>query len=447
MTVKTKKVLVALLLCLLMAATLTLGVFCFIPNFDVNVYGDYFQSAFTVTQKSSAFTDTVNATYNIKLDEDAETNGNDVVKALKTRLNKTYGYYGSSVKFDEKNNTLSLGIPVSNNANTSAKPTAQTILSNMIVNGKVEILNVNYSSSPSYSEDSVVLSQEHFKSASVRSYLNQDVTLYICRVRLTKEGKKLAEGLAESTPYTVALDGTVETWVYWTGNELQITYAYTDEATSEEHAKAMAAYISSGALNATLTQEGSTTTVENKFGWIYLVVFGALLLASFIFFAVRYKAMGLIPIFTQALAVFVFMFFGVLVHFEIFNVAMGVGAILAYAFMTVASAYDFEQLRKRMIEDGKNYSVARYQALSFTRDNRKHLLISLIAHAALLVLGIILWVIPTGFTAPLGNALVYGAVLSLAVTFGLNRLFALLIAPYYEVTRKKKAPALAKSKK
>ena len=72
MTVKTKKILVALLLCFVLAVTVTLGVFCFVPNFDVNDYGDFYQSALTVTQKSGAFTDTVKATYSLKLNEDAE---------------------------------------------------------------------------------------------------------------------------------------------------------------------------------------------------------------------------------------------------------------------------------------------------------------------------------------------------------------------------------------
>ena len=223
MTVQTKKILVSLLLCLVLAVTVTLGVFCFIPNFEVNEVGDYYQSAYTVTQKSGAFTDTVKATYSIKLDEG--TKGESVVNALKTRLEKTYGYYGSKVDYNEASGFVTVEIPKSDNTNTSVKPSAQTILNNVIVNGKVEILNVNYSNSPSYSQDSVVLTQEHFRRASVRSYINQDVTLYICRVRLTKEGSKLAEELAESTPYTVAIDGTVETWVYWTGSELQITYA------------------------------------------------------------------------------------------------------------------------------------------------------------------------------------------------------------------------------
>ncbi len=427
MTDKTKKTLVALLLCLVLAITVTLGVFCFIPNFELNEFGDYYQSAATAIQKSGSFTDAVKATYTLKLNEEIEgANASDVVKSIKSRLSKTYGYYGAGVEYDETTETLTVEIPRSNNDNTSVKPSAQTILNNVIVNGKVEILNVSYSSNPSYSADSVVLTQEHFKRARVRSYINQDTTLYICRVRLTKEGKELAEQLQTSTPYTCAIDETLETWVYWTGSELQITYAYSDEATSEEHARAMAAYISSGALNATLTQEGSTETIENNFGWIYLLVFGLVVLASFVYFAIRYKGLCIIPIITQALALFTFMFFGVFVHLEIFNIALGVGAILAYLFMTFFTAYTFDRICKYMKED-KTYSWARYTAFHETT------IVSLIVHGSLLVLGAILWVIPTLVTAPLGNALVYGAVLSFIATFCLNRLFALLVNPFFEV--------------
>lgn len=444
MTVQTKKILVAVLLCLVFAVTVTLGVFSFIPNFDINDFGDYYQSPLTVIQKSSAFTDSVTATYNVKINEESELNGENVASAVRTRLSKTYGYYGASVDFDEEKQLLTVTIPKTNNTNTQYKASAQTILNNVIVNGKVEILSTDYSSSPSYSEDSVVLSQEHFGRASVRSYLNDSTTLYVCRVRLTKEGRNVAEEqLVSGTPYTCAIDGTVETWVYWSGSELQITYAYSNEVTSREHANAMAAYIGSGQLDATLTQEGRTEVTENKFGWIFLVVFGAIVLASFVFFAVRYKGLCIIPILTQALAIGVFMFFGALVHLEIFNVAAAVGVILAYAFMTVFSVFGFEKIRTLMAS-GKNYSVARYQALSFSRDNRRSIFTSLIAHAALLVLGIILWVIPTLVTAPLGNVFVYGAVLSFVATFCLNRLFAFLVSPFFDSY---KAKGKSKSKK
>lgn len=429
MTVKTKKCLVAIFLCLVLAITVTLGVFGFIPNFNVNNFGDYYQSPLTVIQKSKSFTDSVKATYSVKFDAD-DIEAENVVKSIKSRLSKTYGYYGAGVEYDKASETLTVEIPQSNNTNTQVKPTAQTILNNVIVNGKVEILSVDYSSSPSYSADSVVLTQEHFRRATVRSYLNEDTTLYLCRVRLNKEGKEIAnEQLLTGTPYTCALDETVETWVYWTGNELQITYAYTNEVTSSEHAKAMAAYIGSGALGATLTQEGSTQVTENKLGWIFLAIFGAIVLASFVYFAVRYKGLSIIPILTQALAICIFMFFGALVHLEIFNVAMAVGAIIAYAFMTFFTAFTFEKICTRIKE--KSYSWARYTSFKDTN------IISLIAHAVFLVLGIILWVIPTLVTAPLGNVFVYGAVLSFVMTFGLNRLFALMVSPFFDAEKGK----------
>lgn len=437
MTVKSKRILVALILGLVIAATVTLSVFCFIPDFDVNSFGEFYQSPLTAVQKSREFTDTVKATYTLKLDEEVEgASADNVIKAIQTRLDKAYGYYGSGVEYDADKGLLTIEIPATGNKNTQVKPSAQTILSNVIVNGKVEILSTQYSgSSASYSADSVVVSQEHFRGASVRSYISGDAKVYVCSVKLTKEGKELAEqSLTEQTPYTCFIDEEFQScWVYRSGGELTINFYYGDEVTSSEHANAMAAYVSSGSLNATLTQEGSTETVTNNLGWIYLLVFGLVVLASFVFFVVRYKELGLIPVVTQLLAVAVYMFFGALVYLEIFNVAMAVGVIAAYAFMTVFSALAFEKLRKLM-GGGKNYAVARYQALAFSRDNRRDLFTSLIAHGALLVLGIILWVIPTVVTVPLGNAFVYGAVLSLVVTFGLNRLFARMIVPFFDVS-------------
>lgn len=434
MTRTVKRTLIIIFFCVLFCATVTLGVFGFIGNFDVNEFGEFYQSPLTAIQKSGAFTDSVKSIYKVKLDEDVEgLTADSIVKAIQTRLNKAYGYYGSKVEYDSESNSVSIQIPKSDNENTQVKPSEKSIMENVIINGKVEILSTAYSSSASYSADSVLLTQEHFRRASVRSYISQGTTLYICRVKLTKEGRQLAKDeLETSSPYICALDEAVNTWVYWTGNDLQITYAYTDVATSEEYARAMASYISSGSLQATLTQEGVTETIENHYGWIFLVVFGALVLASFVYFAVRFKGLSIPVILTQALAVLVFMFFGALVHLEIFNVAMAIGVILAYAFMTFFSAVALEKLN-RLLSEGKNYSVARYHTFTFgEKESRKDNFISLIAHGALLVLGIILWVIPTVVTAPLGNALVYGAVLSFVVTFCLNRLFALMLSPFYE---------------
>lgn len=419
MTTNTKKILVALLLCFVLVVTVCLGVFCFIPNFDVDDYGRYYQSPLTVIQKSSLFTDSVKAQYSVKLDDDVE-NVDVAIKAIQTRLKKAYGYYGSKVEYDAESGLVSIQIPETNNTNSR---TAQTILNNIIVNGKVEILSESYSGS--YSAASVVLTQEHFRRASIQSYVNQDATFIVCKVKLTREGKQLAEELlATGTPYMCAVDGAYETYYYYTGNELQIYYG--DMAS----AKAMVGFISSGSLGVTLTQEGSTETIENNYGWIFLAVLGAIVLASFIFFAVRYKKLGIVAIIMQAIAIVIFMIFGSLVHLEIFNLAMAIGVVIAYVFMSYFTAYTFEKIRSAM-QEGKTYSWARYTKFNET------MIVNLIAHGAMLVLGIILWVIPTVVTAPLGNALVYGAVLSFVVTFCLNRLFARLISSFYETDSKK----------
>lgn len=429
MTTNTKKILVALLLCFVLLVTVFLGVFCFIPNFSVNEYGNYYQSPLTVIQKSSAFTNSVKAQYSVKLDENVEDASIDgVIKAIKTRLVKAYGYYGSVVEYDEESGLINIQIPESNNSNTEVQYSAQTILNNVVVTGKVEILNASYPGT--YSESSVLLTQEHFKRASIQSYVNQDATMYVCKVSLTREGKKLAEALTTGTAYICALDGSSETWVYYTGSSLQIYYAYQEESQSLAKARAMAGFISSGTLDATLTSEGSVENIENNLGWIFLAVFGAIVLASFVFFAVRYKKLSIVPILMQALAIVIFMIFGALVHLEIFNIAMAVGVILAYAFMSFFTAFAFEKVCKAT-KDGKSYSWARHMKFN------EAMIVNLIAHGALLVLGIILWVIPTVVTAPLGNAFVYGAILSFVVTFCLNRLFALIISPFCEDNSKK----------
>ncbi|MCH5153288.1 MAG: hypothetical protein J1F68_04975 [Clostridiales bacterium] len=418
------------LLSIVTVIVLFLGVFSFIPDFEVGEYNEY-HSPVGLIQKSNLLTDTVTANYLVELDDDVECfNAQNIIKA---RLRKAYGYYGVKVDYDEEKGTVTVEIPQTNN---EAKSSAKDILSHVIANGKVEILSASYTSSPSYSEDSVVLSQEHFKRATVRSYINGETTLYICRVKLNSEGAKIAaDELLTSTPYTCAVDGEVNTWVYYTGSELQITYAYSDVNQSKENAKVIASYINTDTLGATLTIDGKLVENTNSLAWIYLLVFGIIVLASLAFFAVRYKVLGIVPMIWQLCAVVIFTIFAGLVHVEIFNLAAAIGAILVYAFMTFFTVYVFERMRSAMLEN-KSFSWAKHTAFKDT------MLVTLIAHGALLVLGIILWVIPSIVTTPLGCVFVYGAVLSFLVTFCLNRLFTLVIAPFYETSGKK-----AKSRK
>ena len=424
--VANKKVLAIVLLSVLCLITLFLGIFSFIPDFPFGQYNEY-HSPVGLIQKSNLFTDSVEAKYQVELDEDVE-NFDNALKVIKARFRQAYGYYGIKVNYNEKDGVVTVEIPKTTNA---AKSSANTKLSRIFANGKVEILSASYSSSATYSKDNVVLTQEHFKRASVRSYINGEDTLYVCKVKLTKEGVSVAEEeLENGTPYTCAVDESVETYVYYTGNELQIYYHSHDARQGKENAKVMASYINKGALGATLTMDGGLVENANNTAWVYLLVLGLIVLASLAFFAVRYKLLGVVPMLWQTLAVVVFTIFAGLVHMEMFNLASAIGALLAYAFMTFFTVIVFEKIRSAMAE-GKSYSWAKHTAF------RDTMIVSLIAHGALLVLGIILWVIPSIVTAPLGCVLVYGAVLSFLVTFCLNRLFALIVSPFFEYTEKK----------
>lgn len=412
------------LLSIITVIVLFLGVFSFIPDFPVGEYNIY-HSPVGLIQRSNLLTDTVTAKYLVELDEDVDSF--TAQRIINARLRKAYGYYGINVDYDKDNSVVTVEIPKTNNeANSSAK----NILSRVLANGKVEILSVNYTSA-SYSEESVVLTGEHFKRASVRSYINGETTLYVCRVRLTKEGAKIAaDELTTSTPYTCAIDGEVNTWVYYSGSELQITYAFTDVDQSKESAKVIASYINTDILGATLTLDGKLEETVNNTAWLYLLVVGLIVLATLVFFAVRYKVLGIVPMIWQLCAVVVFTIFAGLVHIEIFNLAAAIGALLVYCFMTFFTVFVFEKIRSAMAEN-KSYTWAKHTAFKDT------MWISLIAHGALLVLGIILWVIPSIVTTPLGCVLVYGAVLSFLVTFCLNRLFAMVMVPFFENSGKK----------
>ena len=157
-------------------------------------------------------------------------------------------------------------------------------------------------------------------------------------------------------------------------------------------------------------------------GWIFSVVMGVIVLASFIFFAVRYKTLGLAGVLSQLIAIVIFMYFAGLVFIPMFNIFAAIGVALAYLFMTFFTVFTFEKIRK--YSESKTFNASMYKGFADT------LKVNLIAHAAFLVSGIVLWVIPTAVTAPLGCVMVYGAVLSFAATFGLNRLFSLMVAHF-----------------
>ena len=433
MTTTTKKVLIAILLGLLFCGIVVLGVFEFIPDYEVGSYGIY-QSISERITKSGAFADTKQATYTVELDEDVE-DIQPVLAAIRTRLQKGFGYYGVQMDYDKANSKLTITIP--NNGLTSSLPRvekdedgndvinrgslAKNVLESVTAVGKLEVLN-----SSSYADSSVILKEEHFKRATVKTYVSGTNTWYICQVRLTSQGTEIAnKNFTVGSTYYYAVDGSVENIAVYSSNGTFQFYSH-----EKEEANIFAGYVKSGSLGATLTLEESVDVV-NTLGWLYILIFCLVVLASFVFFAIRYKGLSVVPILMQLLAIVIYVLFAGLAYTEIFNVAAAIGTFVVYVFMSFFSWVSFERIRARLLEN-KTYTWARHMAF-----DKKITIISLIAHGALLVLGVILWVIPTVVTAPLGCVFVYGAVLSFVVTFGLNRLFTLALSSYFENSGRK----------
>ena len=399
------------LLSIITVIVLFFGIFSFIGTFEVGEYEIYYSPSVLI-QKSNALTDSVEAHYLVELDEGVDSFA-AAQKTIKARLRSAYGYYGVGIVYNSTDNTVSIRVPKTNN---KAKTNVNDILKNVVANGNLEILN-----SSSYSEDGVVLTQEHFRRARVRSYVSGSNTWYLVEIKLTSEGVELADSnLAGSTTLSnmFAIDGKTVSYFDYSGGRVRL-YAH-----SQEDAKLFASYINHGTLKATLT-DGEPQKDVNGNGYIFLIVLGVLFVASVVFLAVRYQDLGLVAALGQLFAAVIFTIFAGLVYLEMLNIFAAIGIVLVYAFMTFFTVYTLEKIRA-YLNDGKTYTSARYKGFL---DSWK---LNLIAHGALLVLGVILWVIPTLVTAPLGNVLVYGAILSFAVTFGLNRLFTHMLSPFHE---------------
>ena len=412
------------LFCIITAIVLFFGVFAFLSVPDGLDYGTYgeFYSAYDVIQKSGLFTDTTRSTYQTKLNEGVDFRS--VQKTINARLQSIYGYYSIDISNKDGLTTIVMPktAPIGHKVNTS-RPSAASILSSVTAVGKVEVLSTAYSQDAKYEEDKVLLSEEHFRRARTQTYAQADQTFYICEVKLTDEGAKLAsKNLTENSQYVLAVDNSVATFVVYTNGGLQIYSA------SNLGSKTFASYIKNGALGAELTlDETGDIDVVNKTSWVYAAVMGVIVLATFVFFAVRYKTLGLAGMLSQLMAIVLFMYISMLLYMVVyFNLFAAIGLTLAYAFMTFFTIFTFEKIRAYNQE--KTFSSSAHKGFATTNK------ISLIAHAALLVLGIILWVIPTAVTAPMGTMLVFGAVLSFIATFGLNRLFVKMIEPFYETT-------------
>lgn len=406
-----------IILVIVAVLVLALGFFAVYPT--VINYGEYkqYHSPLSLIQASSLYTDNEVGTYTLKLDTDAK--AETVVKQIKQRLASAYGYYGSSVSAN--GDVVSVTVPVT--ANTE-KATAETIMSNVTAIGKVEVTNLNANSNNSsnsslkYSTSSVVLKPTHFKSASSRRYISGTNTFYICEVKLNAAGEKAATALTSTTPYIVALDETLATHGYLASSNTFQIYAQ-----SETQAKVFASYVNSGVLVGELSLD-DTVTNTNNLGLIVACVFAAIVVVSWIVLIVRFKALAVSAIYCHLIVLLLFVICAALLGLQIFNTAAFVGLLLGYALMYFFTYYTFNAIHGYMAS--KTNASARYKGY---QDTNK---LNLIVHAVALVLSVVLWLIPTVVTAPLGNVLFYMTLASFIATFGLNRPFNALVMKFIE---------------
>lgn len=392
------------ILCVAVALILFVGVFTFMPV-GLN-YGEsgVFHSPLNLIQKSSLFTDEVSTKYAVELDEN--TTANSVVSLIKSRLASMYGYYGCEVKYDSATNILTVSVPKTSD---ETKSSVSAILSTVTATGKVEL-----STSQTYSEDSVLLTTEHLKSASSKTYNASAQNYYITEVKLTDAGSKALATISSSSYLYGFVDGSIISQVVQSSGILQMYF--NSKADSER----VAAYINGGVLGAELSWDDDEEIV-NDAGIVCLCVIAALIVATWVFYAVRYKTLGVSGIISSAVSVILFTIISGLIYSEILNAFAIAGFVLGYAMVMVFTVSVLEKIKEAR-EAGKTLYSAIYTA--FSTSNK----LNLIVHGIALVVGIVLWLIPTVVTAPLGCALTYMAVCSFIATMAINRLFVNVMA-------------------
>ncbi|MBQ3041895.1 MAG: hypothetical protein IJD47_01725 [Clostridia bacterium] len=393
------------MLIIFIAVLAFVGVFTFIPEFEYGAYGEFYSPA-TLIQKGAWFSNSVTTTYTVDLDE--EVTSAQVKKILSQRLGTIYGLYGAKISVSE--NTLSVTIP---ELAKGSGFTADQIMETVAVDGVLEIM-----SETTYSKENVIIAAHHFENATTRKLVSGEYEYFVTIVNLNSDGVKAAKALEYSNG-TYAIDGTVTmTGAVQRVNDSTL-YLYSYSMTD---ARELAAFVNGGNLGAELKLTDSQT--QQSLGGLFLAIgLAVVVVALCVFYVVRYKTLGWAAVLSQLYTLVIATIVAGLIHFEILNVFAIVGLLVGMVLQAYFTIYAFDNINGY---EGSTFASAKYKG--FANSNKRNLIV----HGIALVVGIILWVIPTAVTAPLGNALVYLAILSFVGTMGLNRLFASFVEPFIE---------------
>ena len=151
----------------------------------------------------------------------------------------------------------------------------------------------------------------------------------------------------------------------------------------------------------------------------------ALILAVAVVLILRYKVLGIAATLAIATVLVAELYFAAFVYFSILNIWAIVGVVISIAVAAYLSVDSFAKIQE-------SYATGKTVKSSISTGFNKALIKNAIVNGATLVVGIILWLIPTSVTAYMGIALVYGAVASAIATLGLNRLYANILYPVKE---------------
>jgi hypothetical protein len=413
------------LISILTAVVLFFAVFAVLPDeIEFGNSASVYHAPIHMIQRGQLLSETTWSTYKIDQGDLSDADLADATaqaqKILANRFSDVYAYHSVPVKVAE-NGQLRIEVPTTSAYNTTG---ADEIISSLAVKGLVEVTGAE---SQEYNKDNVLLSNDGqadlFKKAKTSFYVNGGNKWFIVSVDLTAEGKEAAKSLVESTGNNISgycfVDGVIAYQVLYSNNTLQF---YTG---NKVQAKILASFINDGYLAFELSETdfGTTesTNVSAIVGWAFLGLF----VAMAIYFVAKYKVIGLSGILSFVIAAAGVIYFSALVFFVNLNIYAIAGFVVGMAVMFYLTDMVFGKIRANLL-DGKSMKIAIGRAFAATWKQR------LIINVAVLVVGIVLWAIPTAITASLGNALVYSAVVSLVATFGTNHLFAIMTGAIQE---------------
>ncbi len=406
-----------ILVSILSLVLLFLGVFSFLTEVPVGDYKIYYAPA-DLIQLGSQFTSTEKANYTIDTtdfsDEELAELGTSITATIGSRLSSVFSYHNSSISVNESGDRLTVSIPSTTAHDGSS---ASEILSSVVAVGLVEFIDVN---SEEYKPDSALMSNTDegmFGKASVSEMVNGENRYFIVEVKLTSEGLKKANSSLShsgSAAAVVALDGTPAYYVY----HREATNEVTIYTSSTYAAETLASYFNYGALATDVTLI-SSAEVANESTALTVVgaSFAVLVLALVIALIIKFRVFALPSIMTIITAIIGCVVLAGLWHFEVFNIYAVIGFVLGLALLAYCVCTHTSALSSRKPSESL--------AVSF----KKVWLKMLIACAATLVVGIILWVIPCFVTVSLGNALVYSAVCTLIASFCFSWLYNAVTKP------------------